>query len=137
MKVCKKRQIFCPSPDQKIISKYLEFHFADFNPLCFAICCNLFNKKVLKYHCIYQDNFVDTKLDLSKQQQHVFCLFHPFFSSAFFKTKFFRDSWGVNTALSKNMRIFCKRLRRNKLPKLTTFSYFFSYASSSTPHPCQ
>ena len=27
MKVCKKRQIFFPSPDQKIGSKYLEFHF--------------------------------------------------------------------------------------------------------------
>ena len=56
------------------------------------------------------------------------CLpFSPFFSSVFF----FRDSWGVNTALSKNMRIFCKRLRRNKLPKLTTFSYFFQLPHSA------
>ena len=29
------------------------------------------------------------------------------------------------------MRIFCKRLRRNKLPKLTTFSYFFQLPHSA------
>ena len=59
-----------------------------------------------------------------------FALFTPFFFS-FFKTKFFRDSWGVNTALSKILRIFCEKLRRNKLPKLTTFSNFFQLPHSA------
>ena len=64
-----------------------------------------------------------------------FAFFTPFFL-IFFKTKFFRDSWGVNTALSKVMRIFCKKLRRDKLPKLTTFCCFFQLPHSAvSPYP--
>ena len=59
-------------------------------------------------------------------------LFTPFFLS-FFGTTFFRDS----TALSKILRICCKKLRRNKLPKLTTFSYLFQLPHSALIHLLQ
>ena len=87
----------------------------------------IFVKKVLKanIYAFTKTIFLTPSLTLTNMSNMFFAFFTPFFFS-FFKTKFFRDSWGVNTALSKIIRIFCEKLRRNKPPKLTTFSYFFS-----------
>ena len=57
--------------------------------------------------------------------------FFTLFFFIFFKNYFFRDYWGVDTALSKIMRIFCKRLRRKRLSKLPTLSYFFQLPHSA------
>ena len=69
--------------------------------------------------------FLTPSLTLTNKS-NMFLAFSPLSSTVFSKLIFFRDSWGVNTALSKIIRIFCEKLRRNKPPKLTTFSYFFS-----------
>ena len=74
--------------------------------------------------------FLTPSLTLTNMSNMFFALFTPFYFS-FFKTKFFGDSWGVNTVLSKIIRIFCEKLQRNKLPKLTTFSYFFQLPHSA------
>ena len=75
----------------------------------------IFVKKVLKANIFAFDKTIllIPSLTLTNMSNMFFAFFAPFFFS-FFKTKFFRDSWGVNTALSKILRIFCKKLRRNK-----------------------
>ena len=96
----------------------------------------VFGKVVLKANIsvLTKTIFLTPSLTLPNTINMFFAFFTPFFFS-FFKTKFFRDSWGVNTALSKILRIFCKKLRRNKLPKLTTFSYFFQLPHSALQLP--
>ena len=83
----------------------------------------IFVKKVLKanIYAFTKTIFLTPSLTLTNMSNMFFALFTPFYFS-FFKTKFFGDSWGVNTVLSKIIRIFCEKLQRNKLPKLTTFS---------------
>ena len=92
----------------------------------------IFVKKVLKANisAFTKTIFLTPRLTLTNMSNMFFAFFTPFFL-IFFKTKFFRDSWGVNTALSKIMCIFCKKLLRNYIPKLTTFSCFFQLPHSA------
>ena len=70
----------------------------------------VFGKVVLKANIsvLTKTIFLTPSLTLPKTINMFFAFFTPFFF-IFFKTKFFRDSWGVNTALSKILRIFCKK----------------------------
>jgi len=69
--------------------------------------------------------FLTPSLTLTNMSNMFFAYFTPFFFN-FFKTKFFRDSWGVNTALSKIMCIFCKKTAEKLAPKVDHFQQFFS-----------
>ena len=92
----------------------------------------IFVKKVLKAN-IFAFNktiLLIPSLTLTNMSNRFFGFFTLFFF-IFFKNNFFRDYWGVDTALSKIMRIFCKRLRRKRLSKLPTLSYFFQLPHSA------
>ena len=75
----------------------------------------------------YKRQIFNTKLDLYKQQH---------FTLASFKIFLFFHSWGVQTASVKFSLTLDENLWRSHIPKLATFG-IFSYASSSTPHPCE
>ena len=112
--VFKMSEIFCLPPAQKIGSTYSEFNFCRLNAIFFSICSYLLKSTKSKYLYILQEDSFDTLLDLNKHDNRFL--------------DFFRDSLEVNTALSKliSMRIFCKKMRRNRLLKLPTFSCCFS-----------
>ena len=92
----------------------------------------IFVKKVLKANIFAFDKTIllIPSLTLTNMSNRFFGFFTLFFF-IFFKNNFFRDYWGVDTALSKIMRIFCKRLRRKRLSKLPTLSYFFQLPHSA------
>ena len=98
------------------------FEVQFFQTLIHFFCSLLiFVKKVLKA-TIFELNktiLLISSLTLKNMSNRFFVLFTLFFFIFFFKTRFFRDSWGVNSALSQTMHIFCKKMQRNRLLKLT------------------
>ena len=131
VKVWQKETNIFSLPRSKDWFKIFEISF--FQTLISFFCYLLtFVKKVLKanIYAFTKTIFLTPSLTLTNMSNMFFYPFHPFLLQLF-KTNFFRDSWGVNTALSKIIRIFCEKLRRNKLPKLTTFSYFFQLPHSA------
>ena len=119
VKVFKKSKIFCPSSVRKLDQHIWNYIFQTLiHFFCYLL---IFVKKVLKA-TIFELNktiLLISSLTLKNMSNRFFVLFTLFFFIFFFKTRFFRDSWGVNSALSQIMHIFCKKMQRNRLLKLT------------------
>ena len=76
----KKRQIFFSSQIRRLFQNIWNFVFSDFNPLFFAICCNLVKYCWKQIFLYLPRQFFDTKLDLNKCEQHVLATFCCFFN---------------------------------------------------------
>ena len=123
VKVWKKRQIFFPSPDQKIGSKYLEFHFFRLWLHFFAI------RGCLRRKCIKQISLRSSRRFFwdqswpSQTPPSRFLHFFPLFPLQIFLLLLFLDSWGVYATLRKILDTLDDKPQRNNLSKLGTLKY--------------